>query len=381
MDNKFLKTPRCSKAGIRIRDNDINYSEQSIFYNKIKNENKHMGVRIEESDNNYKDDPFGGIDPFKNPEGEKKIDIQETDNLNMIDLNISNYSQEELYKLFGIQKNTSLSKDIMKICKKTVLKTHPDKSNLDSKYFTFFSKAYKRLYSIYQFQNKGEGNISFNSNNNNEFYNKDNFESLNYMFEQNQSLRKTSNFNNWFNEQFEKNKLDENENGYGDWLKSNDNVDEIQHITQKNLASEIEKKKKYVQSITEYSGVSPQYFSSFGGATIVEHSSNFTSSNLFSNEGMGFTDLKQAYVESVIPVTEEDFNNIPKFQNIDEYNRYRSSADLTLPTKEEAMRQLYQQNKVEEEQNTALAFHLAKQAEEVSKNNKQFWSSIKQIGN
>ena len=96
---------------------------------------------------------------------------------------------------------------------------------------------------------------------------------------------------------------------------------------------------------------------------------------------MGFTDLKQAYVESVIPVTEEDFNNIPKFQNIDEYNRYRSSADLTLPTKEEAMRQLYQQNKVEEEQNTALAFHLAKQAEEVSKNNKQFWSSIKQIGN
>ena len=31
---------------------------------------------------------------------------------------------------------------------------HPDKSHLDSKYFLFFSKAYKRLYSIYDFQNK-----------------------------------------------------------------------------------------------------------------------------------------------------------------------------------------------------------------------------------
>ena len=34
-------------------------------------------------------------------------------------------------------------------------------------------------------------------------------------------MRKTNNFNEWFNDLFEKNKLDENNSGYGDWLKSN----------------------------------------------------------------------------------------------------------------------------------------------------------------
>jgi len=96
---------------------------------------------------------------------------------------------------------------------------------------------------------------------------------------------------------------------------------------------------------------------------------------------MGFTDLKQAYVESVIPVTQEDYNKIPKFATIDEYNRYRSSVNMSIPTKEESMKQLYQQNKIDEDENTALAYHLAKQSEEVSAKNKQFWSSIKQLKN
>ena len=96
---------------------------------------------------------------------------------------------------------------------------------------------------------------------------------------------------------------------------------------------------------------------------------------------MGFTDLKQAYVQSVIPVTEEDYNKIPKFSTIDEYNRYRNSVDMSIPTKEESMKQLYNQNKMDEDQNTALAYHLAKQSEEVSLKKQQFWSSIKQLKN
>ncbi len=31
---------------------------------------------------------------------------------------------------------------------------HPDKSQLDPKYFLFFSKAYKELYNCYEFMNK-----------------------------------------------------------------------------------------------------------------------------------------------------------------------------------------------------------------------------------
>jgi len=239
MNKQFTKTPRCNKSGIKIH-NTPSSDDQEQFFNKIKSEKKHTGVRIQKTDNNYKSDPFGGIDPFKNPDGDNKVQIQKTDSIDTIDLNINNYSKNELYKLFGIDNNTSLTIDIMKICKKTVLKTHPDKSGMDGKYFIFFSKAYKRLHSIYQFQNKGEGEIQFQNNNFSDNQNKANFEVLNNMFDKNKSLRKTNNFNEWFNDLFEKNKLDENNSGYGDWLKSNEDVEEISEISPKNLDSEIE---------------------------------------------------------------------------------------------------------------------------------------------
>ena len=42
----------------------------------------------------------------------------------------------------------------MREAKKIVLKTHPDKSRLEPKYFLFFSQAYKKIFQIYEFQNK-----------------------------------------------------------------------------------------------------------------------------------------------------------------------------------------------------------------------------------
>ena len=50
-----------------------------------------------------------------------------------IDLNIDNYNLQELLNLFSITENFS-EKD-MKEAKKVVLRTHPDKSGLDKKYF------------------------------------------------------------------------------------------------------------------------------------------------------------------------------------------------------------------------------------------------------
>ena len=64
-----------------------------------------------------------------------------------------NANATTIYNLFNIV-DGCLSEDSLKSAKQIVLKIHPDKSQLDSKYFLFFSKAYKRLYSIYEFQNK-----------------------------------------------------------------------------------------------------------------------------------------------------------------------------------------------------------------------------------
>jgi hypothetical protein len=96
---------------------------------------------------------------------------------------------------------------------------------------------------------------------------------------------------------------------------------------------------------------------------------------------MGFTDLRQAYVESVIPVTEDDFNKVKQFRSIDEYKRHREAVNTTPLSKEEALRQLYQQDKEKNEESSALAFYHAQQLDKAKKNNDSFWSGLKQVTN
>ena len=113
------------------------------------------GIKIKDSKNGYKTDPFENVNPF-NVVQEEKLETKKYDSTSYreLDLNVNNYSRVELYRLFGLTNTTTLNEGIMKECKKIVLKTHPDKSNLDNKYFVFFSEAYKKLLGIYEFQNK-----------------------------------------------------------------------------------------------------------------------------------------------------------------------------------------------------------------------------------
>ena len=337
------------------------------------------GIKIKNTGNNQVVDPFAGINPFNIRSEVTNTPSYNKNNYEIIDLNIENYSREELFKLFGIN-NSSITEDIIKECKKIVLKTHPDKSRLDEKYFIFFSKAYKKLLNIYEFQNKI--NSKKNTDNNN-YFNDDNKIILDKVFEQNKNLSNTKNFNSWFNEMFDTHKLDDqNESGYGEWLKSEQDIVYSPAITKSNMASEMEKRKKEVQSITTYSGVKEHLSTpTVGGSSLMTYDSNFTSGSLFSGTGIGFTDLRQAYVESVIPVTEDDYHKITKFKNIDEYRRHRDSDKIAPLGKEESMLQLYQDNKIKDEESAALAFYYANQQEKINKKSSDFWSGLKQLTN
>ena len=137
------------------------------------------GIKIHNSDNDYKKDPF------------------------QIDLDIENYSVTDLYRLFSIN---YLDENAMKEAKKVVLKTHPDKSKLDPQYFLFFSAAYKRLHGIYEFQNKStKKTVPAND----AFTDKENGKVLNNMLKGNKELQDPGNFNKWFNQQFEKHRVDD----------------------------------------------------------------------------------------------------------------------------------------------------------------------------
>ena len=338
---------------------------------------KKGGVKIKETNNGYKEDPFANVNPFINET--KREDISYNSNsYSNLDLNIDNYSREELYKLFGLRTSMTLNEEIMKECKKLVLKTHPDKCRLDEKYFVFFSQAYKKLLTIYEFQNKTNSKKSADKS---EYYDTNNGKILDNMFEKNKDLKDPKNFNQWFNSQFEKHRLEDPvETGYGNWLKSDDDiVFTPSNITKDKMASEMEKRKKQVQTLTEYTGITDLYASTFGGSSLMAYDSNFSSGTLFSSDGMGYTDLRQAYVESVIPVTEEDYKKTQKFSNVDEYKRHRDNANIVPLSKEEAMRNLYNQDKQKDQESAALAFYYAQQSEKVKKNENDFWTGLKQI--
>ena len=319
------------------------------------------GIKIRQSDNDYINDPFITQSKLTKP-----VSFQNT-TLNSLDLDLDNYSLDDLYHLFNINGNI-LNDETMKLSKQIVLKMHPDKSQLDSKYFLFFSKAYKRLYSIYEFQNKS----SKKKNDKEDYFNESNKTILDNMFDKNKEFKDSKNFNSWFNEAFEKGRLENpTEQGYGDWLKSDEGFISVnENVTKGNMNDVFEQKKKQIQSLTLYTGVTDMVSSSFGGS-LLDGGNDYSSDN--------YTDLKQAYTETLIPVTQEDYNNMQKFNNVSEYKAHRERVDVTPLTKEEAERKLLQQQQDHDKHSAALAFKYAKESENAKEKQNGFWSDLKQI--
>jgi hypothetical protein len=324
------------------------------------------GIKIHDSNNEYNNDPF--FSSKKSSQLSKPVNFNNT-TLDMLDLDLDHYSLEDLYHLFNIQ-NGVLNEPTLKDAKQIVLKMHPDKSRLDQKYFLFFSKAYKRLYSIYEFQNKSTKKTYKDE----DFFDESNKNILNNMFEKNKEFKDPKNFNSWFNEAFEKHRIDNPiEQGYGDWLKSDEgmmNIDE--NVTKNNMNDIFEQKKKQIQAVSVYTGVTDMFSSTFGGS-LLNGGDNFTSDN--------YTDLRQAYTETLIPVTQDDYEKLHKFNSISEYKAHRDRVDITPPTTGESLRKILEQQQQHDQHSATLAFKYAKESEKAKEKQQSFWGDIKQLTN
>jgi hypothetical protein len=371
-DDFFSKLKQLSHKNTHVT------TSQEDFYNKLKEKNRHTGVRIEEGENKYINDPFQlfNSDPFTNFKSENKpnTNIHVDKNLSLLDLNLENYSIQELYNLFGLDK-LELSEENMKFAKKIVLKTHPDKSRLEPKYFLFFSKAYKKLYSIYEFQNKST-NKNINISESDE-YEKDNKQILDNYIKNNIKENKKD-FNSWFNKQFEKYKLEDNNNGYEEWFKSDKDFIVSENVSKSDMDNEFKKQKTHLKSIVPYTGVN-ELSSNSNGFALINNKDNYTSGDLFTSNGVSYTDLKQAYTETLIPVTEDDYDKIQKFNTVDDYKKHRQSSSIKPLSKEESLQILYQKDKQLQEESAAAAFYFAKQTEIAKQKQQSFWGELKKL--
>jgi hypothetical protein len=304
-----------------------------------------------------------------------------------VDLDINNYNLEDILNLFRIPVN--FDEQDLKRAKQVVLKTHPDKSGLDSKYFLFYSKAYKMLYSVWDFRKKGDVN---KTNSNTDYDNVDKFSEedkkkiLDNLFKSDNTKTKfktNSEFNNWFNEQFEKNKVynENEESGYGDWLKTDEGLDEINpNVSAATMKSEFDKKKSNIRALIVHKDVSElNSWNSISASELTREGPGEFNSDLFSR--LPFQDLQKAHTETVIPVTDEDYNIIPKFKNVNEYLNHRNKVDITPLSEQQSQQYLNQQNDRESEKAVRRAYELAKQSEIAKQKNQEFWGNIQFLQN
>ena len=292
-----------------------------------------------------------------------------------LDLKIENYNLKDLLNLFHLKHNL-IKKDLKK-AKEMALKTHPDKSNLDKKFFLFFLKAYRRIENIYNFRIKQQRDM-YNTE-----YNTDMGDVTNEgdkMLLKKLNGKSVRDFNKWFNEMFEKTKVSdkENETGYGDWFKN----EEEEHETVKSLndfGKYFNSKKSQQKALIKHTGVNGLDGESGGYNLNRENTVEQYSSHIFSK--LQYEDLKKAHTETVVPVTEEDFINKEKYRNIDELNRARENQDVSAMSLSDS-RKILEDRKIKDDELAAItAFNLLKQQEEVEKSNKEWWMHLKQLNN
>jgi hypothetical protein len=311
-----------------------------------------------------------------------------------LDLDIRNYELRDILNLFNMP--SVFTEAHMREAKLTVMRTHPDKSGLDKEYFLFFSKAYKILHEVYQ--------VRAGLSRQKDAKYDDVKEDIDGRRNANSDKLKRMNadeFNRWFNQTFEQNKLydEEQDSGYGDWLRSNDaddaenddndetDLDEGSTWAQRMEQLERRKKRLRDQALVVRSEV--RSFDSVGAGSGYglsrecpeEHSSGLNMSGLSGfGSSLAFEDLKKAHTESVIPVTHEDYEAVRKYKNINELQMSRDIDRRTF-NYSETESQMARSQQLQTEDDMRRAFKLAQQDEVVRDLNKKWMAQFNAIEN
>lgn len=288
-----------------------------------------------------------------------------------VDLDIENYELEDILNLFRLQYN--FVEADLKRAYRMALKLHPDKSGLDGEYFRFYMKAYKIVENIFNFRNRKKKcayDVVYNSKETD--ISEDKAVLLHSL-----NGKSIKEFNKWFNEQFEKTKVndDENDSGYGKWIKENEVSENNEKVSLSEFGRVFEKKKTECKALVKYNGVEDTEID--GGYNLVRDKVENYSSGLFSK--LSYEDFKKAHTETVIPVTREDYEKKEKFSSLEMYKRHRDSQNTAPPSLQQSRQYLAERDKNENELHARRAFKILKRDEEIEKNNKKWWSNLQRL--
>jgi len=246
------------------------------------------------------------------------------------------YSLKELLGLFNTDYN--LSEADLKRAKKQVLMTHPDKSKLPAEYFLFYKKAFDVVVNFYNNQNRqnqdmSSGNTIYKPSSVSDINNSNTSQIASAI----NKIEKQE-FQDKFNKLFESNMVKKTNNQRNEWFSKNEPIFEhSDNVNSNNMGQVFDKMKQQQSGMVKYKGVENLVVNSGSGHNIYEDEDDdvYVTSDPFSK--LKFDDLRKVHKdETVLSVSERDYDKVKKYNSVDHFMRERGSQSLTPLEKHEA---------------------------------------------
>lgn len=266
-----------------------------------------------------------------------------------IDMNEDNYDYEDLLNLFAL--NHDFDQKDLKIAKRKVMKLHPDRSNLPRELFVFMIKMYCKVEEIYNFTHheKDKDKLTIKYDVDEKF--------KNYL-EKNDidPVKNYKLFTKEFNKMFEQVYISDNQDGYSEWLKSEENIYNKDDLEESRKTA-IENSIVTIDEIDEVGG-----------------------SNFSNNE----TDLKEVYTNPFVAIDiEKVYREKPKFSSVQEYKTFLAKEDNNRePLSNEASLQYFEnKERLLNNQSKNLAYEQMKKKEKYDKKYNNYISKYLKLEN
>ena len=295
-------------------------------------------------------------------------------------LKIENYSFEELLGLFDLTYNITF--EDMKRAKKKVLMIHPDKSKLPSDYFLFYKKAFDLVVQYYD--NKTKQNKTVPKENID--YDPIALDPITITKNQlNKSIKKmgNENFQNKFNEMFEKNMVTKTDTTKNDWFKNNEpTYQQDTNVSVSNMGKFFEDIKQKNTGLIKYKGVETLNCGN-GGFNLYGEDDNdsYVTCDPFSK--LKYDDLRKVHKDqTVFAVSENDFNKMPQYTSTDHLNRERNIQNFLVPLEKVESERMMEMKQKEYEKNIMQKEYQSKiQSMDYANKNKIILSNFLRIDN
>jgi hypothetical protein len=256
-------------------------------------------------------------------------------------LDIHMYSLKDLLALFHTDYNINL--EDLKRAKKQVLMTHPDKSKLPAEYFLFYKKAFDIVVNFYNNQNKQTQKPSAENTTYVPAAISDTNKNTTKQIKSAINNMNAREFQDKFNTIFENNMVKKTNSSRNEWFtKDEPAFDNQEDVNAKNMGQIFDKIKEKQSGLVRYTGVNNLVVNSGSGSNFYEEDEDddaYVMSDPFSK--LKFDDLRKVHKnETVLAVSERDFNKVKQYSSVDHFMRERGNQSLTPLEKPEAEKML-----------------------------------------